>query len=63
MAGPRGYSGLLQGDWGTSFEFKKPVADVVGYALGPTIAVNVLAVIAIYLIALPLGILAATQAV
>src|SRR6185436_13443496 len=40
--GPRGYSGLLQGDWGWSFEFSKPVADVVSYALGPTIAVNVL---------------------
>jgi peptide/nickel transport system permease protein len=59
--GPRGYSGLLQGDWGYSFEFKKPVADVVGYALGPTILVNVLAVFAIYLIALPLGILAAAK--
>lgn len=59
--GPRGYSGLIQGDWGTSFEFDKPVADVVGHALGPTIAVNVLAMIAIYLIALPLGILAATK--
>jgi peptide/nickel transport system permease protein len=59
--GPRGYSGLLQGDWGYSFEFKKPVADVVGYALGPTILVNVLAVFAIYLIALPLGIIAAAK--
>lgn len=59
--GPRGYSGLLQGNWGYSFEFKKPVADVVDYALVPTIAVNVLAVIAIYLIALPLGIVAATK--
>ncbi len=61
VEGPRGYSGLLQGDWGYSFEFKKPVADVVGYALGPTVAVNVLAVIAIYLLALPLGIVAATK--
>jgi peptide/nickel transport system permease protein len=59
--GPRGYSGLLQGDWGMSLEFNKPVADVVGYALGPTIAVNVLAVLAIYLLALPLGILAAVR--
>lgn len=59
--GPRGYSGLLQGNWGYSFEFKKPVAEVVDYALLPTVAVNVLAVIAIYLIALPLGIVAATK--
>mgnify|MGYP001353847599 CR=1 FL=1 len=59
--GPRGFSGLLQGDWGMSFEFKKPVADVVDYALGPTVLVNTLAVLAIYLIALPLGILAAVR--
>ena len=59
--GPRGFSGLIQGDWGMSFEFNKPVSDVVSYALGPTIAVNVLAVIAIYLISLPLGIIAAVK--
>ncbi len=59
--GPRGFSGLIQGDWGWSFEFSKPVADVVGYALGPTIAVNVLAVFVVYLLALPLGILAAVR--
>ena len=59
--GPRGFSGLLQGDLGPSFEFNKPVAEVVGYALAPTIAVNVLAVFAVYLIALPLGILAAVK--
>jgi len=59
--GPRGYSGLLQGDWGMSFEFSKPVAEVVDYALLPTIWVNGLAVIAIYLIALPLGIVAAVR--
>ena len=61
IPGPRGYAGLIQGDWGMSFEFDKPVADVVGYALMPTIAVNVLAMIAIYLIALPLGIMAAIK--
>lgn len=59
--GPRGFSGLLQGDLGTSFEFNKPVAEVVGYALGPTIAVNVFAVIAVYLISLPLGIISAVR--
>jgi peptide/nickel transport system permease protein len=59
--GPRGFSGLLQGDMGWSFEFSKPVADVVGYALGPTILVNVLAVFVVYLLALPLGVLAAVR--
>jgi len=59
--GARGFSGILQGDWGWSFEFSKPVADVVNYALGPTVAVNVLAVLVVYLLALPLGILAAVR--
>ena len=31
--GPNGFSGLLQGNWGWSFEFQKPVADVVGEGL------------------------------
>src|SRR5687768_12074212 len=28
--GQRGYSGLLQGDWGWSFEHDLPVSDVIG---------------------------------
>lgn len=59
--GPRGFSGFLQGDFGTSFEFNKPVYEVVSYALGPTIAVNVFAVIAVYLIAIPFGIISAVR--
>lgn len=61
LPGPRGFAGLLQGDWGWSFEFSKPVAEVVDYALGPTILVNVLAVFVVYLLALPLGIIAAVR--
>lgn len=59
--GPRGYSGLLQGDWGWSFEFNKPVAAIVEHAIGPTIAINALAVLVIYLIALPLGVFSAVS--
>jgi peptide/nickel transport system permease protein len=59
--GPRGVSGLLQGDWGWSFEFNKPVAEIVGHAIGPTIAINVLAILVIYLIAMPLGVLCAVR--
>jgi peptide/nickel transport system permease protein len=59
--GPRGFSGLLQGDWGWSFEFNKPVADIVGHAIGPTIAINALAVVVIYFIALPLGVMTAVR--
>src|SRR5215213_4539742 len=38
--GPNGFSGLLQGDWGWSFEFDKPVDEVVGDALWLTLLVN-----------------------
>ena len=61
MEGSRGYSGLLQGDWGQSFEFQKPVADIVAHAIGPTIAINALAVLVIYFVAVPLGVLAAVR--
>ncbi|HEV7438165.1 MAG TPA: ABC transporter permease, partial [Methylobacterium sp.] len=33
MPGPAGFSGLLQGDWGWSFEYDRPVGEVVGDAL------------------------------
>jgi peptide/nickel transport system permease protein len=59
--GPRGFAGLLQGDWGWSFEFNKPVADIVGHTIGPTIAINVLAILVIYFVALPLGVLCAVR--
>lgn len=59
--GARGFSGLLQGDWGWSFEFNKPVADIVANALGPTIAINLLAIAVIYFVALPLGVLCAVR--
>lgn len=59
--GPRGFSGLLQGDWGWSFEFNRPVADIVANAIGPTIAINVLAILVIYAMALPLGVLCAVR--
>ena len=57
--GPQGFSGLLQGDFGWSFEFGRPVAEIVGDALWMTILVNLAAVLFVYLVALPLGVLAA----
>lgn len=61
MPGSRGYSGLLQGDWGWSFEFNKPVADVVGDTLLLTVILNAATVIFIYLVAFPIGVYAATR--
>ena len=59
--GPNGFSGLLQGDFGWSFEFDRPVGEIVGDALWLTVLVNLAAVLFVYLIALPLGVLAAAK--
>lgn len=60
--GPQGFSGILQGDFGWSFEFDRPVSEVVGTALWMTILVNLAAVLFVYIVALPLGVLAAAKA-
>jgi peptide/nickel transport system permease protein len=61
MPGPNGFSGLLQGDWGWSFEFDKPVVDVVGDALWLTLLVNLAVVIFIHLVSIPIAIYSATR--
>lgn len=61
LPGPHGFSGLLQGDFGWSFEFDKPVSEVVGSAMWMTILVNLVAVLFVYMVALPLGMLAAAR--
>jgi peptide/nickel transport system permease protein len=61
MPGPNGFSGLLQGDFGWSFEFDRPVGEIVGDALWLTVLVNLAAVLFVYAVALPLGILAAAK--
>lgn len=59
--GPLGFSGLIQGDFGWSFEFDRPVGDIVGDALWLTVLVNLAAVLFVYLVALPLGVIAAAK--
>lgn len=61
MPGPNGFSGLLQGDWGWSFEYDKPVFDVVGDALWLTLLVNLAAVIFIHVVSIPIAIYSATR--
>lgn len=61
MPGPQGFSGLLQGDFGWSFEFDRPVGEIVGDALWLTVLVNLAAVLFVYVVALPLGVLAAAK--
>lgn len=59
--GPHGFSGIIQGDFGWSFEFDKPVSEIVGSALWLTVLVNVAAILFVYMVALPLGVLAAAR--
>ncbi|MCB1339942.1 MAG: ABC transporter permease [Pseudooceanicola sp.] len=61
IPGPHGFSGLIQGDFGWSFSAERPVAEIVGDALWLTVLVNLAAVGFVYLVALPLGVLAAAR--
>lgn len=59
--GPNGFSGLLQGDWGWSFEYDRPVNQVVGDALWLTLLVNFTTVIFVHVVAIPIAIYSATR--
>ncbi|MEL6773837.1 MAG: ABC transporter permease, partial [Pseudomonadota bacterium] len=60
--GPDGYYGLIQGNLGWSFELERPVAEVVGELAWLTAAVNLAALLFVYVVALPLGTIAAVYA-
>jgi peptide/nickel transport system permease protein len=62
MPGPHGFSGLIQGNFGWSFEFDQPVSEIVGDSLWLTVLVNIAAIVFVYALALPLGVLAAARA-
>lgn len=59
--GPNGFDGLLQGEWGWSFLYNKPVADVLGDRIGLTALLNIATVFLVYLIAFPVGLLSARR--
>ena len=59
--GPNGFSGLLEGDWGWSFEFDRPVTEVVGDALWLTLLINIVVVIFVHLVSIPIAIYSATR--
>lgn len=61
IPGPQGWSGLLQGNFGWSFGEDKPVSELVGDTLWLTVLLNVSAVLFVYTVALPLGVLAAAK--
>jgi peptide/nickel transport system permease protein len=53
--------GMLQGDFGYSFEYELPVTDVVGDRLWLTILVSFVTIIFTWIIAFPIGIYSATH--
>jgi peptide/nickel transport system permease protein len=62
MPGPDGFSGLLQGNLGWSFELDRPVAEVIGETAWLTVLVNLSSLLFVYVVALPLGTIAAVRA-
>ncbi|MCB2000201.1 MAG: ABC transporter permease, partial [Rhodoferax sp.] len=59
--GERGFSGLLQGDWGWSFEYNLPVLDVVGDRLLLSFVLNFSVILFTWAVAFPIGFYAATH--
>jgi peptide/nickel transport system permease protein len=59
--GPSGFSGLIEGDWGWSFEYERPVTEVVGDALWLTLLVNLVVVVFVHVVSIPIAIYSATR--
>ncbi|MFN3744795.1 MAG: ABC transporter permease [Hyphomicrobiaceae bacterium] len=51
--------GVLQGDFGESFFYKKQVAELIGERLEPTLSLSVVTIFLVILVAVPLGVIAA----
>jgi peptide/nickel transport system permease protein len=59
--GPRGFAGLLQGDWGWSFEHDLPVSDVIGDRMLLSFMLNFTVILFTWSVAFPIGVYAATH--
>ena len=57
----RGFSGLLQGDWGWSFEHDLPVSDVIGDRMLLSFIMNFTVILFTWAVAFPIGAYAATH--
>lgn len=53
--------GCLQGDFGLSFEWNQPVANVIGERLGLTAMLSIFTLLFTWLIAIPIGVYSATH--
>jgi peptide/nickel transport system permease protein len=54
-------AGMLQGDFGYSFEYRMPVSEVVGDRVWLTILVSTVTIIVTWLLAFPIGVYSATH--
>jgi peptide/nickel transport system permease protein len=59
--GERGFSGLIQGDWGWSFEYDLPVQKVVGDRMLLSFILNFTVILFTWAVAFPIGVYAATH--
>ena len=59
--GENGFSGLLQGDLGYSFEFDLPVGDVIGDRVWLSFLVSFATIVFTWVVAFPIGIYSATH--
>jgi peptide/nickel transport system permease protein len=57
----RGFSGLLQGDWGWSFEYDLPVSRVVGDRMLLSFILNFSVILFTWAVSFPIGVYAATH--
>ncbi|MBI1296563.1 ABC transporter permease subunit [bacterium] len=57
----RWISRALQGDFGQSFEWRRPVVDLLGSRLSRTIAISLVTVVFVYTVAIPIGIFSALR--
>lgn len=54
--GTDGFNGVLEGNWGWSFEYQRPVSEVLGGALLMTVIVNLATIVFIHLVSIPVAI-------
>ena len=52
---------VTEGDWGRSFSWNKPVADILAERVPLTVAVSLTSTIFVFLVAIPIGIFSATN--
>ena len=52
---------FITGDWGDSFVYARPVADVIGQFMWISFGISVVSLILQFIIAIPLGVTAATH--